>query len=68
MLATSTEADEETPLPSGTAEETCRFIQSKGPISHVYFKISLKDQTALVPEAMANGGLLKLHIFHMPLF
>ena len=25
MLATSTEAEEDTPLPSGTAEETCMF-------------------------------------------
>jgi hypothetical protein len=26
MLATSTEAEEDTPLPSGTAEETCMFV------------------------------------------
>lgn len=27
MLATSTEAEEDTPLPSGTAEETCKFVR-----------------------------------------
>lgn len=29
MLATSTEAEEDTPLPSGTAEETCVFVHNK---------------------------------------
>lgn len=27
MLATSTEAEEDTPLPSGTAEETCVWLK-----------------------------------------
>lgn len=27
MLATSTDAEDDTPFPSGTAEETCKFIK-----------------------------------------
>lgn len=29
MLATSTEAEEDTPFPSGTAEETWKFTEKK---------------------------------------
>lgn len=29
MLATSTDAEDDTPFPSGTAEETCKFIKER---------------------------------------